>query len=167
MPSVSAPLSAAQKRRLSRMFRIPGSVRLGDLFDVALTENDAQNVIGRATNGTTSGLFVWLAPADCVIQSIKVIPEVDDAGGATTASHTWTFKKNNAGTAIASLASVATITAGTVTDAGAILAASAALLAGDRVTVDLIAGSTAAAMQRVIVVVTVKRNVISQIGSAT
>lgn len=167
MPSTTAPLTAAQQRRLSRMFRVPGSVRLGDIVAAMLAGSEVSNIVGRATNGTTAGLYVWTAPAGCTITSIKVVPEVDDVGGATTASHTWTAKKNNTGTALGSLVSTATITAGTVTDIGAIAAASATLVAGDRVTIDLIAGSTAAAMQRVQVVVNYSLNVTAAIGSAT
>jgi hypothetical protein len=164
VPSVIALLTQAQRRRLNRLFRIPGDIRLGDVVNSLIKQSVVSNIVGRGTNGTTAGLFVYRAQTDILIKAIKVVPEVDDVGGATTASHTWTFKKNNTGTAIGSLASTGTITAGTVTDIGAVAAASTTLAAGDRVTVDEIAGSTAAAMQRVQVVVEFEPLITSNIG---
>lgn len=166
MPTTLAPLSAAQKRRLGRMFRLPGDVRLGDLFDLLLTEVVQARLIGQGSNLSVLNHVTFTAPQPLTIQSLFVTFDVNDVGGATTASHTLTAKRNNAGTAIASLVSTATINKGVPTTLGALDPVTKVLAVGDTVTLDLITGSTSAALQSGIIVITYKVNVTGALGAS-
>jgi hypothetical protein len=96
--------------------------------------------------------IVMKAPFAIEILSIAIVPHNDWVAAAPVNDGVVTFKRNNTGTAIASIAVQTALAMGTYTDAGALNDVTKYLETGDNITVDITANGTANAPENDVIV---------------
>jgi hypothetical protein len=103
-------------------------------------------------NADLANYIAWNAPTAVVITKLELVPETAWVAAAPANDATVAVKRNNTGTAVASLAVQTALAAGSENDMGALDATTKILAAGDNLTVDVTTNGTADAPRQTLLI---------------